>query len=99
VSWEEVEALSALAGYAKRTRRYVPEVVAGPPCFERRGAGPYAAPAERCGRNDVAWAGRERWLVVSGSNMSGKSTLTETRTTRLMETGRGAGGGARRDCG
>jgi DNA mismatch repair ATPase MutS len=35
-------------------------------------------PAGRCVRNDVALGGERRLLLVSGSNMSGKSTLLRT---------------------
>src|SRR5262249_6310437 len=53
-----------------------PEVSGGgEPCFEAQGLGHPLLPAARCVRNDLKLGGDLRLLVVSGSNMSGKSTL------------------------
>jgi DNA mismatch repair ATPase MutS len=46
--------------------------------FEGAGLGHPLIPAARCVRNDVRMNGDHRLLVVSGSNMSGKSTLLRT---------------------
>jgi DNA mismatch repair ATPase MutS len=48
------------------------------PCFDAEGLGHPLISRERCVRNDVNLVGGLRVLVVSGSNMSGKSTLLRT---------------------
>jgi len=72
----EFEALSSLAGFHYEHPGFCfPEVVAGAARFDARGLGHPLLPAERCVANDVALGAELRLLVVSGSNMSGKSTL------------------------
>jgi hypothetical protein len=72
----EFEALSAVAGYAyEHPQDPFPEVAAAEACFEAEGLGHPLLPAARCVRNDLKLGGDLRLLVVSGSNMSGKSTL------------------------
>jgi MutS domain V len=73
----EFEALSALAGYAyERPQDPFPEIASGQVCFEAEGLGHPLLPEARCVRNDLRLGGdRLKLLVVSGSNMSGKSTL------------------------
>jgi hypothetical protein len=74
-----MEALSALAGYAfENPADPFPEIVEGPATFDGRGLGHPLVPAERCVRNDVHLVEPVRLLIVSGSNMSGKSTLLRT---------------------
>jgi hypothetical protein len=72
----EIEALSSLAGYHfEHPDDVFAEFVAGPPCFEADGLS-HPLLSEAVGiRNDVRLAGEVRVLIVSGSNMSGKSTL------------------------
>ena len=75
----EVEALCALAGYAyENPRDPFPEFTEGPARFEATGLGHPLIPAPRCVRNDVALGEGTQVLIVSGSNMSGKSTLLRT---------------------
>ncbi|MBX6313322.1 MAG: DNA mismatch repair protein MutS [Isosphaeraceae bacterium] len=75
----EIEALSALAGYAyENPDDPFPKVEPGPACFEGEGLGHPLLPLAVLVRNDVRLAGELRMLVVSGSNMSGKSTLLRT---------------------
>jgi hypothetical protein len=75
----ELEALCALAAYAyENPADPFPEIVSEGPCFEGVGLGHPLIPEDRCVRNDVALGGDLRVLVVSGSNMSGKSTLLRT---------------------
>ena len=75
----EVEALTALASYAyENAGDPFPEVVDGPVRYEGAGLGHPLLPVDRCVRNDLALGGDVRLLVVSGSNMSGKSTLLRT---------------------
>jgi hypothetical protein len=75
----EIEALSALAGFAyEQPDAIFPEIVDDPVCFEGRALGhPLIAP-ERCVRNDLRLGATPQALVVSGSNMSGKSTFLRT---------------------
>jgi hypothetical protein len=75
----EVEALSALATYAfEQPDDRFPELVADGPRFDAAAIGHPLLPRARCVRNDVSLAGDPAVLVVSGSNMSGKSTLLRT---------------------
>jgi DNA mismatch repair ATPase MutS len=71
----EMEALGCLAGYAREhPADPFPALVVGP-AFDAEGLGHPLMSAARCVRNDVRLDAGRRVLVVSGSNMSGKSTL------------------------
>jgi hypothetical protein len=75
----ELEALCALATHAYENPDGVyAEVVGEGPCFEAEGLGHPLLPRDRCVANDVSLGGDLRLLVVSGSNMSGKSTFLRT---------------------
>jgi DNA mismatch repair ATPase MutS len=75
----ELEALLSIAAYAfEHPDDRFPELVEGPACFEAAALGHPLLPAAQCVRNDVSLGGRTRVLLVSGSNMSGKSTLLRT---------------------
>ena len=75
----QFEALCALATYAyENPADAFPEVVAEGPCFDGEGLGHPLIPAGRCVRNDLRLGDDLRVLVVSGSNMSGKSTMLRT---------------------
>jgi len=76
----EMEALCALSGYAyEHPDDVFPEIVAGTQAadavYEAQGLGHPLLPRATCVRNDVALGGERRALMMSGSNMSGKSTL------------------------
>jgi len=73
------EALCALAAYSyENPGDPFPELEADGPLFVAEGVGhPLIAPG-RCVSNDLSLGGPLRMLVVSGSNMSGKSTLLRT---------------------
>jgi hypothetical protein len=75
----EIEALSSLAAYHyEHPEDVFPDVVEGAPAFEAEAVGhPLLAEAATV-RNDVQIAGDLQVLIVSGSNMSGKSTLLRT---------------------
>ncbi len=82
-SWLEVlgefEALLSLAQYSfEQWADPFPEFLDGPPAFKASGLGHPLIPAAARVCNDVAITGRTRVLLVSGSNMSGKSTLLRT---------------------
>ncbi|MGE0444614.1 MAG: DNA mismatch repair protein MutS [Vicinamibacterales bacterium] len=78
----EVEALASLAARAwERPEDAFPAIVDGPPRFDAGGLGHPLLPAAQMVRNDVR-VGHDNQaghavslLIVSGSNMSGKSTL------------------------
>jgi hypothetical protein len=73
----EFEALFALAGYSfEHPADVFPELseVEGG-WFEAFGLGHPLMPETQCVRNDVRLGGELRLLIISGSNMSGKSTL------------------------
>jgi hypothetical protein len=73
----EIEALASLGAYAfEHPEDPFPEFAPeGGPCFSGAALGHPLLPAEHCVRNDVTLGGRSQVLLVSGSNMSGKSTL------------------------
>jgi hypothetical protein len=81
----EYEALSSLAAYAYEHPSDPFPIVTddlenadGPAVFEGVRLGHPLVPASRMVRNDVVLAREVRMLIVSGSNMSGKSTLLRT---------------------
>jgi DNA mismatch repair ATPase MutS len=75
----EFEALCALAAYAYETPLDpFPEIVPEGPLFAAEGLGHPLMGVTQCVPNDVHLGGDLRALVVSGSNMSGKSTLLRT---------------------
>jgi hypothetical protein len=72
----EIEALLSLAAYSHEHPHDVfPTFAAGEPRFEAAALGHPLIPAARCVRNDVSIEPPTRVLLISGSNMSGKSTL------------------------
>lgn len=75
----EMEAISSLASYYyEHPSDVFPEFVAEQPYFEGEGLGHPFIPDNRRVRNKVHLTHELRVLVVSGSNMSGKSTLLRT---------------------
>ncbi|MBI1766576.1 MAG: DNA mismatch repair protein MutS [Acidobacteria bacterium] len=75
----ELEALNSLAGYAyEHPDDPFPELVEGVCCYEGTQLGHPLIPAARCVRNDVRLDAQNQLLIISGSNMSGKSTLMRT---------------------
>ncbi len=72
----EVEALLSLATYRfEHPADPLPEIVEGEAAFDGEGLGHPLLPSTSCVRNSVNACGDTRVLLVSGSNMSGKSTL------------------------
>jgi len=73
------EALSSIAGLAfEHPDDPFPELVAQGPCLDGEGLGHPLLPEARSVRNDVRLGLEPALLLVSGSNMSGKSTLLRT---------------------
>jgi hypothetical protein len=72
----EAEALCAFAAFSfENPTHNFPEIVHEGTCFEAAGLGHPLLPHAICVTNDVRLDNELRLLVVSGSNMSGKSTL------------------------
>jgi DNA mismatch repair ATPase MutS len=72
----EIEALSSIAGYAsEHPEDPFPELTGEGPLFDAQGIGHPLIPPQAAVRNDVRLDREMRLLLVSGSNMSGKSTL------------------------
>ena len=81
----EMEALSSLAAYHyERPGDVFPELVEQSPVFEAEALRHPLLPEAEAIANDVSIGRRPRVLVVSGSNMSGKSTLLRTVGTNAV---------------
>jgi hypothetical protein len=81
----QLEALCSLAGFAwEHPADVYPELDAVGTQFEARALGHPLIPEASCIRNDVAIGGATRVLIVSGSNMSGKSTLLRSVGTNVV---------------
>jgi hypothetical protein len=75
-AWSEFEALSALANYAhENPDSAFPGFSMEDARFEAVALGHPLLPDETCVRNDVRLDSTTRFYIVSGSNMSGKSSL------------------------
>jgi len=75
----ELEALISLSGYSfEHPDDPFPELVEGEASFDATSIGHPLLPKATCVRNDVAINSGTRVLLISGSNMSGKSTLLRT---------------------
>jgi hypothetical protein len=75
----ELEALCAFASYAyEHPSDVYPEFTEESPCFEGEALAHPLLAESRAVRNDMRLCGGSRAMVVSGSNMSGKSTLLRT---------------------
>jgi DNA mismatch repair ATPase MutS len=75
----EMEALLSLATYSyEHPKDLFPEFLEGEARLEAVEIGHPLIAADRCVRNSVRIGGETRVLLISGSNMSGKSTLMRT---------------------
>jgi DNA mismatch repair ATPase MutS len=88
VDWlDAIGDLEALAALATLTYEHpddaFPDLVAGPPRLEGSGLAHPLLAAAGVVRNDVSLGGGCRLIVVSGSNMSGKSTLLKALGVNL----------------
>jgi len=82
----ELEALNSLAGYSyEHPEDPFPELLDGAARFEGEGLGHPLIPEARSVRTDLRLSDElQRVLIVSGSNMSGKSTLLRTLGTNTV---------------
>jgi hypothetical protein len=81
----ELEALCGLAARAwEHPDEPFPELVTDGPLLEAEALGHVLLPAERVVRNDLRLEARPSLLIVSGSNMSGKSTLLRSLGTSVV---------------
>jgi DNA mismatch repair ATPase MutS len=81
----EFEAFCSLAGYAyEHPADPFPDITPQGPCFVAEAVGHPLLPQSHCVRNDVALGEDLRVLIISGSNMSGKSTLLRTVGTNIV---------------
>jgi hypothetical protein len=81
----EIEALCALASFAyEHPEDPFPEIRDVGPVFEGEGLGHPLLPTEECVRNDLSLGQAPQVLVMSGSNMSGKSTMLRTVGTNAL---------------
>ena len=81
----EIEVLCALSGYAYENPENVfPEWIDQGPLFEGQAIGHPLLPKNQCVRNDLSLGGQRRVLMMSGSNMSGKSTMLRTVGTASL---------------
>jgi hypothetical protein len=93
----EIEALCSLASHAyEHPGDPFPEFAENGPWLEAEGIGHPLIPEDRVVRNDVRLGGELRVMVVSGSNMSGKSTLLRTLGVNVVLAQAGATVRARR---
>jgi hypothetical protein len=75
-AWAEFEALNALAAYAyENPDNSFPELADGPACLQARELGHPLLKHATCVNNSVELTLESPFYIVSGSNMSGKSTL------------------------
>lgn len=71
-----LEALLSISAYSyEHPADPFPELISGPACFDAQSLGHPLLPAAKCVRNDLSVCADTGVLLVSGSNMSGKSTM------------------------
>ncbi len=81
----EIEALSSLASHAyEHPEDAFAEITSGDACFEAEDLGHPLLAVTQCVRNDVAFGDAAQALIVSGSNMSGKTTLLRAVGTNAV---------------
>jgi hypothetical protein len=75
----EIESLNSFSAYAyEHPNDIFPEIVEETICYEGQELGHPLIPDAQCVRNSIQLNAQERLKIVSGSNMSGKSTFLRT---------------------
>ncbi len=81
----EFEALACISVFAFEHPDYpFPQIADAGTCLEARQIGHPLIPAAKCVRNDIRIDDQVRLVLISGSNMSGKSTMLRTVGTNLV---------------
>ena len=81
----EFEALACLAGFSyERPEQPFPEILDAGTRFEASRIGHPLIPRGQCVSNDVGLDEQTRLILISGSNMSGKSTMLRTIGTNFV---------------
>jgi hypothetical protein len=81
----EFEALACLSAFAFEHPDYpFPQIVESETCFDARQIGHPLIPTAQCIRNDLRLDEQTRLVLISGSNMSGKSTMLRTVGTNVV---------------
>jgi MutS domain V len=81
----EFEALACISAFAFEHPDYpFPQIAESGSCFEARKIGHPLIPAAQCVRNDLRLDDQLQLVLISGSNMSGKSTMLRTVGTNLV---------------
>jgi len=81
----EFEALACLSCFAFEHPDYpFPKIAETGICFDAHQLGHPLIPADQCVRNDLRLDEQTRLVLISGSNMSGKSTMLRTVGTNLV---------------
>ncbi|MCH7600354.1 MAG: DNA mismatch repair protein MutS [Myxococcales bacterium] len=81
----QFEALASLSGYAYENPDSIfPEICEGEPKLSARALGHPLLPNDQCVRNDLELGADRRALIISGSNMSGKSTYLRTAGCNIL---------------
>lgn len=81
----ELEALNSLAGFAYAHPTYAtPNIVEGPPTLELTNAVHPLLPPNRSVANSLTLTGVGQTVLITGSNMSGKSTFLRTVGTNVV---------------
>jgi hypothetical protein len=81
----ELDALISLSTYSyEHPADPFPEIVESGPLFDAEGLGHPVLEEDVCVRNDLRLDDKVRFLIVSGSNMSGKSTFLRAIGTNIV---------------
>jgi hypothetical protein len=80
-----MEALNSMATFAYNHPSYIyPQVSAQTSGLQAKGVGHPLIPAEDCVRNDISIGDPQHFLIITGSNMSGKSTFLRSVGSNLV---------------
>ncbi|MDG2308864.1 MAG: DNA mismatch repair protein MutS [Candidatus Binatia bacterium] len=81
----EIEALSSLASHAyEHPEDAFAEIDTSEACFDAEALGHPLLPVADCVRNDITFGGETPAVIISGSNMSGKTTMLRAVGTNAV---------------